>query len=184
MSLTRRGLWPLLFLALAHAAAAQDALPVYTSISAGPSITTGTAGALGGVHLALAVESGAPGAVSLRIEGMVVASAAATAQPSCTAGPCESFSDPYPAQLYSGSLVLVAPIGPRGFYMLGGGGAYYGAGNKSTKGDKFGTTGGASFGFGIATGSSRLRLELRYHYLMGGLGRLRGVVVPSVSVRF
>ena len=90
--------------------------------------------------------------------------------------------------MYSGSLSLVVPIGPfaHRLYALGGVGAYYGAGYKSIS-EQYGTTGGASVGVGLRPGGVSGRgigLEGRYHYLFGGLGRLSGAFVPSLTLWF
>ena len=179
----------LLVALFANTARAQENARSHSAIAIGPSIALG-AGAIGGVHLQLSAETRLGRSISLRADFLAQVTATASADPLCVpeAPRCESYTTPYPAQVYSASLSLVVPLGPfaHRLYALGGVGAYYGTGFKSIS-EKYGTTGGALVGVGLRPGSASGRgigLEGRYHHLFGGLGRLSAAFVPSLTLWF
>lgn len=175
--------------ALALGTAFTQAAQAQIGFAVGPSVAFG-AGAGGGMHATLSLQGPLTHHVLLRATGVAHRLSVAIAQPSCIPETprCDSYSIPYPEALISGSLALVRPTPAlnRHLYALAGAGVHHGSGYKSLN-DRYGTTAGISVGVGVATGSERTRgigIEAEYHQLIPGLGELRGILVPSVTLRF
>jgi hypothetical protein len=189
-SMSHGAWWFLLFIVTGHPVRAQETASV-GSFWGGPNLAMGKMPSPG-IHVQLAVGSPRGRSIGVRVEGLALASLTAMADPLCIASPCHSFSDPYPVMTYAGSLTLVASptsLTPR-LYGLASVGRYHGTGYKSTR-EEFGTTTGASVGVGLAPGAvavpglgREVSVEVRYHHLFGGLGRMRGVLVSSLGLLF
>lgn len=170
-------------------AALASPAPSQVALAAGPSVAFGS-GAGGGMHAKLSLQGRITDRVLLRATGVAHRLVVAVAQPSCVpqAPRCESYTTPYPETLLSASLSVVVPtqaIDGR-LYTLAGAGVHHGSGYRNLN-DRYGTTGGVSAGIGISTGGAGTRgfaLEAEYHYMIGGLGELRGVLLPSLVLRF
>jgi hypothetical protein len=175
--------------ALSRPARSQEQTSLRGAVALGPSVAFGS-GASGGMHATVSLQGRITDRVFLRATGVAHRLAVAVAQPSCVPQTprCESYTTPYPETLLSWLLSVVLPtraIGSR-LYMLTGAGVHHGSGYRNLN-DRYGTTGGVSAGVGISSGGAGTRglaLEAEYHYLVGGLGDLRGILLPSLALRF
>ncbi len=179
----------LVLLAAAPLASAQDRLPFGATLGVGFGMASG-AGAAGALHLQFGAQArlGSP-STALRLDGVAQVIGTTQAIPSCIPGTprCDKYSTPYPGILYAGTLSLLRRHGAAAgrLYSMVGGGAYHGGGYKSLS-ERYGTAAGVSAGVGIAPGEEGrgLGFEVRYHHLIGGLGGLRSVVAPAITLHF
>ncbi len=158
-------------------------------LGGGPTLAGG-GGLRAGLHAQLALETPLTSAALLRLGAMADGLLEGISQPSCVAGTprCESYAQPYPAQMYSGAVEIVVPTRMRmaHVYALGGAGVHYGVGYR-TLNDRYGVAGGVSIGMGISNGDAGdpgFSLEVAYHQLFGGLGQLHSLLAPSLLMRF
>lgn len=168
---------------LAPPLGAQDQGAARLALVGGASLTNEPSGPQTGVHVGLALLMPRSPRLGFRAEAMAQMLPASDAIPSCIpSAPCEETTI-VPGQLHA----AIASIELRPFAsftrltLLAGAGGYV---SREANGGWTGRAGvSAGGGLGI-TPSGRVRVELRYHHLADRIGVLRGVVLPSLLVRF